>query len=613
MAVPDDLGVRRGVLISITQGVGAYANDFLEILEGPWAQVRLPDYFAMPQEEGQSLLWNRCVRSCEDYFGADSAECRLLTKGIVLHHGNMPTLLGRLLVAVVQEGIASLVLATSTLSEGVNLPLETVILPLLHRGGRTISAREFSNLAGRAGRPGVGTEGRTLVVLAGQEQRQAGDLSRRRYNEILRDLNGTRLGSQQAQASPLAELLIDLWDQWCLVSHSMDREEFHHWLEVTVPPLVPTEAGPLPPTLAALDALDGVLLSAVVEGEEVHGATNPEDVLRSFWQRSFAAVAGAHATQQAAFLRRGNALRTTIYPNRSERNRLYRTGLPPRSAHQMLALFPSVRTTLASGSEYSVAGREAKLQYVTRVAEMVGSIDRFAFKSKIGRRTCDWRVILEWWLSPQHAVAQPEPRDRAAWFDYANKNFGYKFSWGLGSIIGLIIDELHGGELLSLRLEDWPRTGLPWIVFWLKELLTWGTLEPVAAYLLGRGLAETRTEAEALAASYYRNARAAGDPLDATHIRSWAEADVRPVPESRPLAIPHAITAQPEQEFKDDGVAWLVWPAVQGEYCLWLDPAGYLLGKSRLRPDWIDDADGVARTDFAFTPKQKQVRTSRYF
>lgn len=85
--------------------------------------------------------------------------------------------------------------------------------------------------------------------------------------------------------------------------------------------------------MAALDTLDGVLLAAIVEGEEVNTDVSPEDDLQAVWRRSFAAVAGAQAVQQEAFLRRGLALRTSVYPDRHERNRVYRTGLPPRSAH----------------------------------------------------------------------------------------------------------------------------------------------------------------------------------------------------------------------------------------------------------------------------------------
>ena len=68
--------------------------------------------------------------------------------------------------------------------------------------------------------------------------------------------------------------------------------------------------------------------------------------------------------------------------------------------------------------------------------------------------------------------------------------------------MALIFDEVHGGELRESSLADWPHTGLPWIVFWLKELLQWGTLDPVAAYLLNRQYEVTRFEANKAAEDY---------------------------------------------------------------------------------------------------------------
>ena len=42
----------------------------------------------------------------------------------------------------------------------------------------------------------------------------------------------------------------------------------------------------------------------------------------------------------------------------------------------------------------------------------------------------------------------------------------------------------------------WPRSGLPWIGFRLKELVNWGTLDPVAAFLLARGNASDSVQTE---------------------------------------------------------------------------------------------------------------------
>lgn len=101
----------------------------------------------------------------------------------------------------------------------------------------------------------------------------------------------------------------------------------------------------------------------------------------------------------------------------------------------MLAIFPFIRTVLATGGDYARWGRAQKLRHVTRVVEMVASIDRFSLETKIGKKDCEWRDILEWWLSLREARVRPDAKDRAAWFSHANKNFGYKFAWGLACII----------------------------------------------------------------------------------------------------------------------------------------------------------------------------------
>lgn len=178
------------VLISVMQNINAIAKDFLTFLDDVWVDEEKPVFFSPPQDEAREELWKKCLHSCEDYFSKQSHEYRLLERGIVVHHGKMPGLMARLLIQVVQERIVHLVLATSTLSEGVNLPIETVIIPSILRKGNKISPREFSNLIGRAGRPGIGTEGRSLVLLENDQDRKREEVdeirkTRRRYFELI--------------------------------------------------------------------------------------------------------------------------------------------------------------------------------------------------------------------------------------------------------------------------------------------------------------------------------------------------------------------------------------------------------------------------------------------
>ena len=93
--------------------------------------------------------------------------------GIAVHHGALPVRVRRLMTDVIRLGIVPVAVATSTLTEGVNLPFDVIILPSIIRrqfnNNRTehllIPVPEFLNLAGRAGRPGAGVEGMTLVAI----------------------------------------------------------------------------------------------------------------------------------------------------------------------------------------------------------------------------------------------------------------------------------------------------------------------------------------------------------------------------------------------------------------------------------------------------------------
>jgi hypothetical protein len=148
----------------------------------------------------------------------------------------------------------------------------------------------------------------------------------------------------------------------------------------------------------------------------------------------------------------------------------------------------------------------------------------------------DWPRLLRWWLCKQTLDEQPTPKQITVWFDYVSKNFAYRSAWGLGGLIAVVLNENENDPIMPLEIDDWPRAGLPWIAFWLKELFTWGTLEPVAAFLLARGDAKTRPEAEREAQEYYAS-RPAGtvpnDLLDPRAIREWAQGN-RPREDARP-------------------------------------------------------------------------------
>ena len=100
-------------------------------------------------------------------FGATLS--RLVRHGIGVHHAGMLPKYRRLVEQLAQAGLLKVICGTDTLGVGINVPIRTVVFSALSKydGVRTrlLNAREFHQIAGRAGRAGYDTAG-TVVVQA---------------------------------------------------------------------------------------------------------------------------------------------------------------------------------------------------------------------------------------------------------------------------------------------------------------------------------------------------------------------------------------------------------------------------------------------------------------
>jgi len=97
-------------------------------------------------------------------FGADSYLTRSAGLGIFAHHGNTPHGLRLAVEHAMRAGFIRLVVCTSTLAQGVNLPIRYLLVTNTMQGGDAIKARDFHNLMGRAGRAGMHGEGTVIFT-----------------------------------------------------------------------------------------------------------------------------------------------------------------------------------------------------------------------------------------------------------------------------------------------------------------------------------------------------------------------------------------------------------------------------------------------------------------
>lgn len=119
---------------------------------------------------------------------------RLLRLGIGVHHAGMLPKYRRLVEQLAQRGMLRVISGTDTLGVGINVPIRTVLLTALTKYDgtrmRQLNAREFHQIAGRAGRAGYDTAG-TVVAQAPEHEtenlaalRKAGDDPKKRRKII---------------------------------------------------------------------------------------------------------------------------------------------------------------------------------------------------------------------------------------------------------------------------------------------------------------------------------------------------------------------------------------------------------------------------------------------
>ena len=152
-------------------------EELLDTKQAPVYVVHFTQAAAL--EQAQALMSiNVCTRAEKDAIadlignfrfaaGFGKALSRLVRHGIGVHHAGMLPKYRRLVETLAQAGLLKVICGTDTLGVGINVPIRTVVFTGLSKydGTRTrlLQAREFHQIAGRAGRAGYDTVGTVIV------------------------------------------------------------------------------------------------------------------------------------------------------------------------------------------------------------------------------------------------------------------------------------------------------------------------------------------------------------------------------------------------------------------------------------------------------------------
>ena len=202
------------------------------------------------------------ARLAQEWLGEDHKVTQLLRQGVAVHYGALPQAVRNSIEADYRARNFHILVATNTLAQGVNLPIRTVIIHSVWRGvppdRERISARDYWNIAGRAGRAGEETDGTIIHIVRTPTDRNDFDYYIRRRNS----------------PEPLDSALVRIMQQ--IVEGRLSNEAFRGAIDPEILAIAAEETSENPISAFIGDVVDGTFAA-----QQVSRVGLPEDILRN--------------------------------------------------------------------------------------------------------------------------------------------------------------------------------------------------------------------------------------------------------------------------------------------------------------------------------------------
>lgn len=140
----------NGLAESVMLALGKHPEDF------PW----------------DNSLWSVFQSLCSEELNDDDIVLKAARKGVICHSNRLPTLVRIAIERLMRSKPPRVVIASSTLGQGVNVGISTVIVATPYPVDKPISNRDFWNICGRAGRAFSDAEGKILYAIDTQATTQ---------------------------------------------------------------------------------------------------------------------------------------------------------------------------------------------------------------------------------------------------------------------------------------------------------------------------------------------------------------------------------------------------------------------------------------------------------
>ncbi|HIF9375893.1 TPA: DEAD/DEAH box helicase [Photobacterium damselae] len=365
-----------------------------------------------------------------EWLGNEHPIVQCLNIGVAVHHGGLPTPFRKEMEKLLRDGILKITISSPTLAQGLNLSATAVVIYSLWRNGKLITASEFKNVIGRAGRAFVDTHGLVLYPIYEDHARQ-----RRRWRGLVEDTNAREM------ESGLALLVYSLITR---IAASSGNNEFSDIQEYILNnnqslefPLVDNESSSDAEEQrtewnANIVKLDTALLS-MLGAEVVNDATIPsvlDSVLQSsLWQRRLSRCEeNVQVTFSSILELRAKHIWSSTTP--LQRKGYFLAGVGLETGRKLDHIAPQANKLLIKANAYILKNfQHEAIEAITTLAELIFDISPFSPSTLPD----DWRYILDVWLKGE-AFSDHEFDSIDDALKFVEDGLIYRLPWGLDAV-----------------------------------------------------------------------------------------------------------------------------------------------------------------------------------
>ena len=430
--------------------------------------------FTLPVPGKGTALWGRCRTIIEAEMGPDSLLLKLLDVGIIVHHGRLP---GRVRLAVEELARAEavrLIVATTTLAQGINFPIKTVLVRGLQMGEvETVTPMTFWNICGRAGRAMKENEGQILFCV--DETKTWGQL---------RNLNNTIASviDRLEQASVVSAMLLYLQNisqQWAKTHPGVSlsdlclrlAENDFDWVEVEERTRI----------RSIFDILDGHLLAV---SEEFSLDPASPDQIQNLMQGSLLFIqlrdnTNSGISQEEArdvFQARVQHIHHS-HPNRAVRERLYKLGMSLSACETIEEQKGDLLDLFCEADKWFDWAHEQRSDLLYRISRIIFSLRDTAPNDPPPEQ---WPAILTSWLAGVTTAQMVTDVEIGPFATSPNTLClliedlcGYLMPWGLNSIL------MHLTAVAAESAQE-----IPPVCSFFAGMTKYGVSDPVAVCII---------------------------------------------------------------------------------------------------------------------------------